>query len=80
MAYTAQHPDDAAALVARANDNLPAQVYHGQVAALVGLMNMRPAPGKNEPAAWTRSLEILHSAGLIPHALDHDAYYTNAFV
>jgi NitT/TauT family transport system substrate-binding protein len=80
MQYTAEHPDDAAAIVSRTNDNLPATVYRGQVAELVTLMNLRPAPGKNVPAAWSHSLDILRSAGLIQHALDHDAYYTNAFV
>jgi NitT/TauT family transport system substrate-binding protein len=78
--YTHDHPDDAAAIIAKAYDNLTPQVYHGQVRQLVSLINAKPALGKNEPRAWARSLEIMHSAGIIPRALDHASYYTNAFV
>jgi NitT/TauT family transport system substrate-binding protein len=78
--YTHDHPDDAAAIVAKAYDNLSPQVYHGQVNQLVPLINAKPALGKNAPQAWVRSLEIMRSAGIIPRALDHASYYTNAFV
>jgi NitT/TauT family transport system substrate-binding protein len=78
--YTHDHPDDAAAIIAKAYDNLTPQVYHGQVKQLVSLINAKPALGKNAPPAWARSLEIMRSAGIIPRALDHASYYTNAFV
>jgi NitT/TauT family transport system substrate-binding protein len=78
--YTHDHPDDAAAIIAKAYDNLTPQVYRGQVKQLVPLINTKPALGKNDPPAWTRSLEIMRNAGIIPRALDQASYYTNAFV
>jgi NitT/TauT family transport system substrate-binding protein len=78
--YTLDHPDDAATIIARAYDNLTPQVYQGQVRGLVTLVNAKPVLGKNEPDGWSRSLDILHGAGMIERELDHTSYYTNAFV
>jgi NitT/TauT family transport system substrate-binding protein len=78
--FTLDHPDEAAAIIAHAYDNLTPGVYHGQVKQLVTLVNAKPALGKNEPDAWSRSLGILYSAGMIERELDQPSYYTNAFV
>jgi NitT/TauT family transport system substrate-binding protein len=78
--FVHDHPDDAAAIIAKAYDNLSPHVYQGQLRQLVSLINAKPALGRNEPPAWTHSLEIMQSAGMIPRALAHDSYYTNAFI
>lgn len=78
--YTLDHPDEAAGIIARAYDNLTPHVYHDQVRQLLTLLNVKPQIGKNDPAAWSRSLGILSGAGVIDRQLDHASYYTNAFV
>lgn len=80
LAYTQQHPDDAADIMSRSGVQLSSSVIAGQVHNLQSLINARPVLGKNESGGWKRSLEILQGAGVIEKALDQAAYYTNQFV
>ena len=81
LAYTHDHPDEAAELMIKAPENqLAPDVVRGQVHNLLALINVKPVVGKNVPADWSRSLKILQTAGVIERALDHASYYTNAFV
>ncbi len=81
LAYTHEHPDEAAELMIKAPENqLAPDVVRGQVRNLQALINAKPAVGKNQPGDWNRSLKILQGAGVIEKSLDHASYYTNAFV
>ena len=81
LAYTHEHPDEAAEIMVKAPENqLAPDVVRGQVHNLQALINAKPTAGKNQPADWNRSLKILQTAGVIDKALDPASYYTNAFV
>ena len=77
---TRDQPDDAAGIMARADDRLSPAVIRGQVHAMLTMLNDRPAIGRNDPGAWTRSIDILRHAGVITEELAAAQYYTNAFV
>lgn len=81
LRFTREHPDEAAAIMIKAfGDDLGADVIKGQVANLIPLINDKPAYGKNQTADWDRTLDILQHSGVIDKKLDHNQYYTNAFV
>jgi NitT/TauT family transport system substrate-binding protein len=81
LAYTHDHPDEAAELMLKAPENqLAPDVVRGQVHNLLALINAKPVVGKNQAADWNRSLAILQGAGVIERALEHSSYYTNAFL
>jgi NitT/TauT family transport system substrate-binding protein len=80
IAYTSQHPAESADIMAKVATNLGPAVLGDQVRNLESLINAKPVLGKNEPTGWKRSLDILQGAGVIDHALDQSAYYTNQFL
>jgi NitT/TauT family transport system substrate-binding protein len=61
-------------------DRLGAEVVEGQVSRLLPLVNRTPALGVSSDADWTRSLDLLHQAGVIEKKLALKEYFTNEFL
>jgi NitT/TauT family transport system substrate-binding protein len=80
LAFTQQHPDEAAEIMTRVDAQVAPAVLTGQVHNLLSLINSKPLLGRNETADWKRSLELLQGAGIIDRTLDQSSYYTNQFV
>jgi len=61
-------------------DRLGAEVVEGQVSRLLPLVNRTPALGVSSEADWTRSLDLLHEAGVIEKKLALKEYFTDEFL
>jgi NitT/TauT family transport system substrate-binding protein len=74
-------PKEAIAIMTKLyGDRFGAEVIEGQVTRLLTLVNREPALGVSADAAWQRSLDLLHEAGVIEKKLPLPEYFTNDFL